>query len=340
VTTLLFSHFGKKLPRYLIANIHRTAQLFPDKTIILVTDASLQGNTLSRSAEVLHPQNLNWPHFRPTINRDQRFWNGWWQKTFDRLLLIRATHERCAQDTILQVESDTILFPSFPFSELEAAGKIAYPLFSKSKGIGSIVFSPTVTTSKMLESSLLAELQMNPETTDMDALGSIASKLGSNYVRLAEFVAELDSSNTLDLRFGLFDGASHGEWLCGWDSRAHWGIGQRKRRTPNSTEKNMPHYVFEGSQIILDFQGKKVPLNNLHVHSKEMVFFDLNFSSKLEKIVRRVNNDVSMELRYFSIASMLFCLKSNLLIWSSSLLSKAAWKRLSERVVRKSPPKM
>lgn len=335
MATLLFVHFGKKLPVYLCKNIERTMELFPEHKIVLVTNSRYSKGSLPLNLLIIHPEKLNWERSRVQIQRDQRFWAGWWQKTFDRLLMIYPIHQMFPGDSILHIESDTIIFPSFPFNELEKKGLIAYPMFSPFQAVASVVFSPSVEKSRILEIEILRELSESPTTSDMDALGAIVPRLSDDFYELQEFQKSAGGEDTCDLELGCFDGLSHGEWVCGQDPKAHWGIGMRRRRTPNSENAIFPKYGYESNQMFLHFDNSKVNLNNLHVHSKENYFFCLGENRRLNLTLAKVNKNKSGFLHFFSIPAFFYCLRSNIAIWSSSGFSKAAWKRLMGRAFQR-----
>jgi len=333
MTTILFVHLGKRIPDYLACNIQRTSEMFPSLNIVLVSSSENLPRTLPPGLVVLHPDNLSWNRERKKIQRDQRFWGGWWQKTFDRLLMIRPVHQLFPLGGVLHIESDTVIFPSFPLDSLQQQAKIAYPMYSSSMAVASVIYSPSVETSKKLELEILQELEANPETSDMDALGSIVPRLGEDFSQLHEFPNEKTTIDGMPLSLGLFDGLSHGEWLCGRDPKANWGVGMRRRRTPNSKNQIFPLYEYSAEQMFLYFneQGVKVPLNNLHIHSKELYFFQLDQDSRIQSTIVSVNQARDQFLYFFKFGGFLYCLWSNLKIWSSSVFSAQAWIRLRSR---------
>jgi hypothetical protein len=267
-----------------------------------------------------------------------RFWDGWWQKTFDRLLMIRPVHELYPDVSLIQVEADTVLFPSFAKSSILEQKKIAYPLYSHRMAVASLVFTSSIENSRLLEKSLIEELLANQGTSDMDALGSIARKLGESFLQLPEFPHQnnsevKDSPNDL-LELGLFDGLSHGEWICGRDPKAHWGLGRRKMRTPISKDLDMPEYQFENSQLTCRVNSVVIPIHNLHVHSKELPFFRKEDEDTVRALISKANS-IHGSTSFFEFSALLYCLQSKLKIWSSSFFSRTAWKGLISQIIRK-----
>ncbi len=331
--TLLFTHFGQRLPVHLIKNIDRTYSLFPKMQIVLVTD-SLDDESFASPIRVISVDKLNLDPKRSKLERDERFWSGWWQKTFDRLLTIYPVHLLYPNSHILQIESDTILYPIFPFdSLLRIEDKISFPRYSTTSGIASLIHSPSVATSLLFEDAILEEVGRNPLTSDMLALGSFLENHPNDYLQLEEFPAEGREPAAPRVP-GLFDGASHGEWITGRDPKAHWGIGLRKQRTPITSEMKMPQYSIRQGQLFAHIRGKDLPVNNLHIHSKESFFIDLSQEDKVVSHLSKLNSSVS-SLRYFSHRAFLFCAKSRLLIWITSAFSLSGWRRLVLRLFQR-----
>jgi hypothetical protein len=329
--TLLFVYFGKRLPKFLVDNLTRTIKLFPSARLVLVSDAAFkQGKDLG--VLLIHPDDLDWPKSRPILTKDMRFWSGWWQKTFDRLLVISPIHEIYPDGPLLQVEADTILFPGFPIDELKKQQMLAFPLYSEREGVASVVFSPTPEVSKALEIQILRTLEHNPNQTDMLILGEIAKSEVLPTFILPEFSS--DSNYAGDI-LGLFDGLSHGDWICGRDPKAHWGVGKRRLRTPKSLSLEMPKYEFINGNLFLQSDFGKIPIHNLHVHSKEGYFFEFLHSNHADKTLAKVNNLQEKRLTFFDPFGFLFCLRSNLRIWASSFFSINAWIRLIARLKAK-----
>jgi hypothetical protein len=330
--TSLFVYFGRELPRFLVENLRRTCEIFLDARVVVVTNAK-KNSSVPKSVNLLHPEEVSWSKNRPTLDRDMRFWGGWWQKTFDRLLMIHPVHELFPERSLIQVEADTILFPSLLGSPVIGQKKVAYPMFSADRAVASIVYSGDPSLSRLLNELLLKELAASRDTTDMHALSSIRSKLGGNFIELAEFPSTASQLNSLPNpdKYGLFDGASHGEWICGRDPKAHWGVGKRKLRTPISQGMQMPQYAYEAGQLFLLHESDRIPVNNLHIHSKELFFFGLTNDERYRDILSQVNSP-SEEITSFQIFPFFFCLVSRTKILTSSFFSRAKWRKLMHKL--------
>lgn len=333
MVSFLYVHFSKKMPSYVTQNINRTKSLFPDTRVYLVTNLPKVDN-LATSVKLLNPTELDWHSSRLSLKRDMRFWDGWWQKTFDRLLFIRPIHELHPHEPLIQVESDVALFPSFLTSGILDLRALAYPMYSKEAGVGSILYSPNLSFSEKFELSLLEELARNQATSDMEALGRISSNLENYFLELREFPlgsSDTNGEGTDGMTCFGFDGASHGEWICGQDPKAHWGIGRRRQLTPISSGRNMGTYFVRENQMYCTYGLKTFPIHNLHVHSKELVFFAQFWGSRVDNILKALSDSDKSSL-FFVPKAFIFCLVSNIKIWASSFLELSAWKRLVGRL--------
>jgi hypothetical protein len=227
------------------------------------------------------------------------------------------------------VEADNILFPSFPIEVLKKKQMLAFPLYSETEGVASVIFSPTPEVSKALEAQIIRTLEENPNQTDMLILGEIAKSEVIPTFILPEFSSD---SNFAGPTLGLFDGLSHGDWICGRDPRAHWGIGKRRLRTPKSMSLEMPKYEFINGNLFVQSDDGGIPIHNLHIHSKEGYFFEFLHSDYHEKTLGKVNNLSEKRITFFDLSGFLFCLSSNVRIWASSFFSINAWIRLVARL--------
>jgi len=248
--------------------------------------------------------------------------------------MISPVHKLFPDHPIVHLESDSILFPSFPFDALRKVSKIAYPMYSSNQAVASVVFCPDLKRSETLEKEILMELSLNPATSDMEALGEIARKLKHDFMRMPEFPEDRqDLTFSPEAVLGFFDGLSHGEWICGRDPRAHWGVGKRLQRTPISKQRQMLPYKLIGNQLYVTHESGLSPVHNLHVHSKEAVFFEKKLGSRVASIVRNVSTLSNSRIKYFVPRAFIFSLLSNIRIWRSSIFMGSAWRRLLGRML-------
>lgn len=336
--SFLYVYFANEIPKFVVKNINRTRFLFPQARILLVTNLTVIPG-LESAVRIIEPEALDWPKERPSLQKDKRFWDSWWQKTFDRLLFIRPVHELYPLDSLIQIETDVTLFPSLLTSGILDVNKIAYPMYSEDLGVASIVLSPNLSFSKRFETSVLEELAKDLGTSDMEILGKIRRTLGADFVELFEFPTDraISSHSISETSLLGFDGLSHGEWICGQDPKAHWGMGMRRQRTPLSKRRKMDAYRIMNNQLFLQHQLDLYPIHNLHVHSKEEIFFDYELGPQVIDILERVSGEPESKVWFFVPSAFVHCLVSNVKIWKSSFFQKSAWLRLINKVFSRKP---
>lgn len=274
----------------------------------------------------------------PDLEHDRRFWGGYWQKTFDRLLTLEQAHHQFPGAKLLHIESDVILFCDFPFESYLSLDRLAWCQHRDSYDIASILYSPTRSHSEWLAFELIKLARDEPGTTDMAALNRLRkTDSGEHVLSLPRFSTDQtlfsnnDEERSADVF--LFDGAQFGQWILGSDPRSHWGLGRNRLW---STEGVNP---LEGYSISLDSQGVKIEVNgeqyglaNLHVHSKRLSAFLEDDSRSLGVALAKLG-DPKIHY-YFSASAFKTSLISKTKRWSRSMWSPAAWKRMLDKLRR------
>jgi hypothetical protein len=322
-TAIVFIHFGETFPEYFLLNINRTSRLFPNRQIYVVTDFGVVDNKLLKGLG----QNVNFLFVqnRQSLRKsalDERLWDGWWQKTIDRLLLFGTIHEMVSATKVIHVESDVALMPSFPFSWFDDFNLLAWPSHDSTNDIASLVFSPNVVLSKKLSHAVDEAMRANPSITDMQVLLKVRKELPNEVFTLPQRV----NSERLANPPGIFDGLDFGNWITGSDPKARMGW-SRKRIPPNNNDVSLfkqSQFVLEDNQLFILKGYLKEPINNLHVHSKEHRFFRL--VSHGDPIV------ISIPLGTLHCSAFLEWFKTRVKIYASSIFSRVAWERLLGRL--------
>jgi hypothetical protein len=321
---LSFVHFGPSIPKYLALNIQRTLFLFPSIKVAIAVDSDRAKKQLdSFKRENLVVVMVENRSELPQLSHDQRFWSGWWQKTMDRLIVLDSLHESLGTKSMLHVESDVVLMPSFPFEWFTTLPKYAWAHHGGEADIASLVFSANLASTKHLVESLVHLISRDPTLTDMTALRRFRE-------REEESVEVLDQSVEFATKLnkeGVFDGADFGNWICGKDPKSNFGISV-KRLTPfNSKRESFEKLQFwlEGEQVFISTGDAEYCLNNLHVHSKELQYFRLS-NRKTE-----IRHEIVVPRFSLHISALFFWIVSKTRIYATSLVNPAAWRRLAKR---------
>jgi len=118
--SIVFIHLGSKIPKYLLRNLERTQNLFPDYKIVLITNKpnfSLE-SIFTYTFEENSRTEILFSKIEKNLNMDFR--KGYWKFTLQRIFALASYQNSYRDESVLHVESDVILLPNFPFDKLWA----------------------------------------------------------------------------------------------------------------------------------------------------------------------------------------------------------------------------
>ena len=350
MTSLLFVHLGTSLPNYLVSNLKRTRELFPDRKIVLIHSGQRGLGSLNGVVDLFRydpPELAALALDAPELDQDQGFWDGYWQHTFERLFALGAW-QAVNQERFIHVESDVVLFPHFPLAAFERISLPAWPTVSATMDVASIVFSPDFDSYREVLIGLRQIALSNPKCTDMSALSQFAMANPSKFTRLpahpddgSEFPKAQHDYNSQDGQFpGFFDGLTLGHWFSGRDPRNSWGVRSRYIVPLDSPLKFDDFWYVsdeKGNLFATRASGEKigsskvVPIYCLHVHSKALGYFESRGSKFLSLEVETVNQ--RSDRRRFFIRAFLKHLRTHALSLLRASVSIESWRSLTRRML-------
>lgn len=330
----LFIHLGDKPPPYLAANLARTTQLFPLHEIAVVVnsrDAKAElrktGSQLYEVSDFLGTAQQETNSQTDRVGFDHEFWDGYWQKTFERLLLLDSWNKAFGRDRpLFHVESDVILLPNFPVKSLASLEKCSWPGHNETADIASIVVLPNLDASSIFQERLVETSTLFPSATDMEVLFKMRTMWPESFCNLPNMHSKEGVGGM------AFDGLQFGDWLAGWDPKAHWGFRRRRFRSSvfsDAVSAGTFHLDEIGRLWFTNSEGLVVGVANLHVHSKEMKFFDYPNTTWLERVIGEVKSDRTFW--GFDSRAFFSWLRSRISRWSSSVLRPDRWFELLRR---------
>lgn len=290
---ITFVHLGKKIPAYLTKNIIRTRELFPQIELVVAGQSeALAEEALAIGARYLElpgwlGEAQSSPEGLARADLDQHFWGGYWQKTFDRLIALDVVHRQLESGSIVHLENDVILTRDFPFDAITAESRIMWGAYDDKADIASIVYSPSAEHTSWLSRELIEVASENASLSDMGALRVVRAR---NTQKIGLLPATPEESLGTVLSGTIFDGLHIGEWIFGWDPKAHWGF--KRRRIPinaYSTIFSTGTISMFDSSMTVTVEGATAKVANLHVHSKELRFFDRDVTAALEGLLVMVS---------------------------------------------------
>ena len=311
--TLLFVHLGTKPPKYLLGNILRAREVFPNFKIVLLTDShhlDLWG--VAKEIEITHYSTDQMFEQKFTFGEyDKNFRKGYWQHTIERLVAINSYHQLNPTLKLLHIESDVILMPNFPFNEMEKLDKVAWLQYGPNADIAALVYSPSPSATHSFHLNLLRRLETHGGS-DMQVLRGIREKFPENYLALPIVRSEIENilnpniaGLTLDsFRFseifteGIFDAFGIGVWLFGFDPRNRYGITTvHTREVIDSGDlyidpSKVGYFLTENGNLYMRASGNKlIPIYSLHVHSKNARLLSTNWFPEMTKFLKFRNTD-------------------------------------------------
>lgn len=296
---LVFVHYGTKIPKHLSANIHRTAGLFPNSRIVLLTDQTqgvLPKNCLSydilSNTEILETKSK--------LDHPINFRNGFWATTFLRLVAV-AKFAAENVNPVLHIESDVILSSDFPLGKfLNLKESMAFPIVGPGLSVASIFYLGSRDSAAELISFLKLELEADPTTTDMKVLDrfrlanpGLVALLPIGPENQSAYLSTLSPSDFTKMQAlsgyfgGVFDAIDVGFYLFGEDPRNNRGfrlVG--KIDTSSYLKINQLLFSISDSRNFIDmsFNNLCIPIYSVHIHSKDLRLFN---TKKFNKFLRR-----------------------------------------------------
>lgn len=301
---LVYVYLGEELPRYVTANLQRNLKLFDNLDQVLIVDnsevqkkatkAGIQTSFYSRTtstARVLNKSSLN-----------QSFRKNFWIHSIERLFAVLDYKDALHDESILHSEADILLMPNFPFEKIEKQSQVRWMPFNDSHDVASLMYLPRQFNLADFRNRIIESIEKNSGLTDMTLLSEISrnSNIKVSMFPVAEspgstlFSKDVQDMDRNKIGFGnrefqgFFDSAPIGMWLLGQDPRNHRGKLLRYidlkesfiQVGSNSIDWN------QRENLLLEIGEKKYSLFNLHVHSKELKYFDSNWELSIARAVK------------------------------------------------------
>lgn len=267
VVTFVF--LGSKIPKYLRLNILRFAELWPSLRVLLVVDRpnSVPRQLLAKVEVVEYKRSSETAQALSNLTLNPNFRSGFWIKTLERLMALEVGHARYPKHRLLHIEGDVLLFPGFPFRELEKHGELSWLRLTEDEDIAALVTSKSAVETSWLVNKIIQVALEDKETSDMRALRRVAKDF-------PERISYLPSSpeDPLAGSMGVFDALPLGLWLFGVDPKNLAG----RRANHHRDESHLQS--FSGWDVQISASGgfelsdghRNLRVNSLHLHSKSL----------------------------------------------------------------------
>jgi hypothetical protein len=305
--SIVFIHLGSKIPKYLLRNLERTQNLFPDYKIVLITNKpnfSLE-SIFTYTFEENSRTEILFSKIEKNLNMDFR--KGYWKFTLQRIFALASYQNSYRDESVLHVESDVILLPNFPFDKLWAIEKLSWMRVSTDHDIAALIYSPSFKDSSWMIDRLEEEILLDFCLTDMKVMAKISNKYPNNVYllptltdynfRLGTPMTELGPDRIKALRYfnGYFDALGIGVWNFGLDPRHKFGY--------TKYFHDFEDYFLDPSKVAIDFSKEDFlfdqhgnSIYSLHIHSKNIKFFSKKWDLKLVSVLRDTHRKGSFSL--------------------------------------------
>lgn len=299
---IVFVHFGSIPPKYLIRNLNRTCEFFPDTTVTLITDVELDFEVKHSNFHKHHfDLGADYQRVDRRINHPKSFRKNFWFTSLARVMaLCDYVIER--NIPVLHVESDVLVAKDLPLHAfMQCDRSIAYTMVGELSGVASVLWLGDKGAAMLLRDYVNLQVQEDSMTTDMKILGqyqrdyprrvrilaSFPTKLLGSYSSIPRQIVE-DMIYSEELFCGFFDAADVGQYLLGDDPRNHRGLKLLRHELVTS--------FFKPSKVSFQYSKNRRFLNissgsvnryySLHIHSKtESVFIEKKIESVLSRAV-------------------------------------------------------
>ena len=298
---IVFVHLQTPLPRHLTLNLERTAHLFPEHAVWLVTDQVSEH--LKNFPYFIHElvKGASWAAIESALSHPKDFRGNFWFTSLARFLALGEFSEE-HEGEILHVESDVLLAKDFPFYAFSRSDyQFYFPVVSDLLGIASTLYLRCSKDAVSLAEYAFQVTKACPSITDMHLLQLFLKEnpLKCGVLPSAPPRDEAFSKTTPRTFFneiskqysqfmGVFDGSDYGQYLFGHDARNRRGWRYIRRNEPETyVQVPVTRYFFdekrEFASLELKSDGTVFPLYSLHVHSKITKVFDLRLSNIVMK---------------------------------------------------------
>lgn len=322
---IVLVYLGNTIPQIFWMNVRHLLSIQQDYQIDIVT------NQLNLQVPIEDPRLNQFSYFPrhetsnllDSLELDTKFRNGFWRLSLERLFAFTQHHIEHPEDSLLHVESDVLLLRNFPFHSFENITNLAWSRVDSHRDVAAIVYSPNSKSSQWLDDKMQAIIKAADEMDDMRMLSQI-SVFNPNMVTILPSLPQIDSelknlnsnisrqdSKSISEGFskfnGVFDPAQIGIWLTGTEPRNYFGLTKKFDLTQvagsrNFIDPSMVSYDLNDNGILC-FRTKEmsIPIFSLHIHSKDLSYFDENFEKQLARDVsvdssRGVKRSFSLEI--------------------------------------------
>lgn len=329
----VYVSLGQNIPNYLIDAIKRHNSIFPDKvpTIIVSKNIKRLGLKLGNCHIFEYESELETENILRNLSHDKKFRNGFWRYTLERIFALEQFHRVNQDRKLIHIEGDVLLFPNFPWQTFEKINKLSWGGFSKSHDVAALLFSPSSDRTSRLATFIRTLAKEFTDITDMTALFKFREKYPEEVIVLPSWAKKLQKEKLFidedlkalslenskrDVFDGIFDPQALGMWLAGIDPRNNYGVTRIHSEEIFDNGISIVNPIEERFSIdnhgnmYFEISKEKLPIFNLHVHSKNRKLFSKQWVFEITRLVELANNRKTL-IREFNLHVLISLLNTN-----------------------------
>jgi len=295
---LVFIHLGSLPNPLLIKNMKMCLNNFEAEIILIHSnDTTLKGIPKEVKTYIYNSSQI---FLDLSIERkvDTKFRKGYWNLTLERLFALLEYQILHQESNLLHVESDVLLFPSFPIARMFTREKIMWCDYGNQHDVAALLYIPTLDLARYLLNRFQKELAAQPNLTDMQLMYKVRNSSSKIELFNSKFTHCVSLPiATQEALCDLFDGLAFGMWISGHDPRNNYGsyrLGDNSPFESSATVVDPTSFTYElngvGNLILTTLCcGKSAVLHNLHIHSKDKRFFVKDPSFRVGKNLKLIS---------------------------------------------------
>jgi hypothetical protein len=285
---IVLIHIGPVVPDYMIDCMEQVRRFYGGEIHAVIPDSYVCKNFIKRIG--IHPVACESFYGDPLYREFQKvcFLDGFWNVTMARFIVLDILIQRKNLTDVIHIENDVLLYrdPNSYRTQLEIASNrnVLLTPVGENYASAAFIYVKNLTPLRRMNERFIEYLKKgkaflnkilgNPDPTEMMML-SYFYKHFENVVSYLPIVPEGKGSNRYRLFNSVFDGASAGQYIGGtrsdgpgWTGNHHWlGCDIQRGKYQFVWSKNA-----QGIKIpfMVGRKGRKVSINNLHIHSKDL----------------------------------------------------------------------
>jgi len=294
--SIVWVHFGERLPKYLIKNLDRAQRLFPHIGLNLISDAKRLEH-LPSSVRIFKPEfSDRMKDIESGLAHPRNFRRNFWFSAIARFDALEQFMKK-VEGPVIHFESDILIAQDFPFQKFNSQDfDFSFPITSRERGIASTLFLAKKEAATELADFAANQVKVNPMTSDMLILRAfydenpdkcsvlpIGPDSFSNYRETQESSLYQKYATAYREYGGVIDGNDFGVYFFGTDPRNARGrmfLGQEVALNYLRTSNFRLIYNTERRFVdAVDLEGNRIKIYSLHLTSKNPHAFSFNGES-------------------------------------------------------------